>query len=351
MPFGNPSAFALPATLELEDLTRPRTGGALKLTDASTRLSTGIGGTGQPNEMDLCAFRFVVCRRGGGLLGRGEATCRIGCGEVFAAAELALRSMRVGEAARFRCTPPYAYLPPESGGLSVFLLRPDGGGGDEGAARALPGPALDPAYALPSMLFGAHLDFELELLRLEPQGTPHELSCAGRCARAAKLRSVGNALFKAGYHEAARVKYERALNCVAYPPAERAADAWNEAERRVVATEVELPALLNLAACFLRARQRVGAGLLLRRGEDGEDVLPPDPARVITLCTRALAIDPGSTKALFRRAQARRQRSELSDAKRDLAAALRVCPRDRGVRMEWDALKAEAEAAAAGLPA
>lgn len=61
---------------------------------------------------------------------------------------------------------------------------------------------------------------------------------------------------------------------------------------------------------------------------------------VIENCTKVLKIDPGNSKALYRRGVAHSRNKDVYSAKRDLLAALKIEPNDGGIRKELRELAA-----------
>ena len=57
---------------------------------------------------------------------------------------------------------------------------------------------------------------------------------------------------------------------------------------------------------------------------------------------QALAAEPTNSKALFRRAQAHRHKDDLEDAWNDIAAAVRLAPKDKALRSEALAVQVRA---------
>lgn len=114
---------------------------------------------------------------------------------------------------------------------------------------------------------------------------------------AAAAREEGNALFREGQLAAAAARYNAALARLSFiPPNARVSD-----ERRALLVAT----CLNLSLCHLRL---------------GE------PSDALRLSEVALLIEPGSVKALFRRASALLAQQEYALAERDVAAGLALEP-------------------------
>lgn len=59
----------------------------------------------------------------------------------------------------------------------------------------------------------------------------------------------------------------------------------------------------------------------------------------IVNCTEALRIDPNSAKAMYLRAIALKKTHNYSDAKKDIVAAIKLSPKDKNLRSEYDEIK------------
>ena len=81
---------------------------------------------------------------------------------------------------------------------------------------------------------------------------------------------------------------------------------------------VRVPALLNAAACHLRLGDNNAA---------------------IGACSEALAMEPGSAKALFRRGRARAALGQTEAAAEDLRRAREAAPGDAGIARELAAVR------------
>jgi tetratricopeptide (TPR) repeat protein len=94
-----------------------------------------------------------------------------------------------------------------------------------------------------------------------------------------------------------------------------------ESEEQVMAyvNDVQLPCLLNLAACYLKLNYSY--------------------ENVVIHCTDALKIKPDSAKALYRRAVAYAHLCEYELAGRDLIAAAKEEPNNEAIQQAWDDLK------------
>ena len=134
----------------------------------------------------------------------------------------------------------------------------------------------------------------------------YEMDWSERLDACRNFQSKGNAFFKEGQYQRASVRYHHAITYFEYAIAE---DDNQQAEL----DRVRLPVYLNYAACMLR-------------GGSLDDAL--------NYCEQALRIDPKSTKALFRKAQALRQKEELDDARKCIMRALELQPQNGALRLE-----------------
>ncbi|XP_061475469.1 FK506-binding protein-like [Rhineura floridana] len=116
----------------------------------------------------------------------------------------------------------------------------------------------------------------------------------------------GSELYRAGDTGAAAKRYARAMRLlvVAAPPPDY--------------DQIKAELHANLAACQLRLRQ---------------------PANAASNCTKALALQPANTKALFRRGLAFDAMNDLEGAAKDLKGVLQVEPGNRAARRELERVK------------
>eukprot|EP00051_Salpingoeca_urceolata_P016895 m.227074 g.227074 ORF g.227074 m.227074 type:complete len:343 (-) comp18810_c0_seq8:118-1146(-) len=261
-------------------------------------------------------------------LGLGPFELRLGKQFVLPGWETAVRTMHVGELARFEFGPDeckgYAQLATvlraeaKKKQTKGHADHSDGHDShDHGRAHCCAGVAAA-KQENPDLvaLFNIPLVFELELLKLEAAGQydkEHwELTIAERLAAIPKLKEQGNALYKAKKHAEAAEKYTQALGHVERIQSPDAAARAGVTEKQVA--EVDqfwVPCLLNLAAAKLQLSAF---------------------AEVIDYCTRALERHPDHPKALFRRGQAHLQKGrDLELAIADLSRASELVPSDTGV--------------------
>jgi len=134
--------------------------------------------------------------------------------------------------------------------------------------------------------------------------------------QALQLKEEGNRFLREGRHGNAEASYAAGLRAVSKPAVEWELADDPAARRR--ASQLALTLHLNLAqAC-------------LRLADDAHF------ERAIEACNAALSLDPGSVKALYRRAvaRARHPQGNLEVARVDLRRALELEPRNREVREE-----------------
>ena len=191
------------------------------------------------------------------------------------ALDACLRTMRVGERARFELPARLAY-------------------GDAGSFSF---PAVPPSCALVA-------DVELIGARGGGSGAPEpkraDMLYEERMARVRAHRARGNERYRAGDILAATGEYQMALSFLTDDMLMQLfGDYLKEAEAE------KLPAHLNLAACFLREKRYREA---------------------IDQASRALGVDATSAKAYYRRGRARQALGQDDDARADLLEATRRSP-------------------------
>jgi len=135
-----------------------------------------------------------------------------------------------------------------------------------------------------------------------------------RLERAEKRRLQGNELFAQGMHKEALGKYAAALSYMDE-------DFLMQCEGFYLdkAHEVKMPVHLNMAACQLQLG---------------------DFNTAIYNCGEVLSLDPGNSKALYRRACARHQLGQTEGALADLESALKRSPEDSSILKERAAVRA-----------
>ncbi|KAI8469652.1 MAG: hypothetical protein J3K34DRAFT_512676 [Monoraphidium minutum] len=201
---------------------------------------------------------------GGGGGGGGGAPLEVdtGCGELPEAVELCARLMVPGELARAVAQPRYAYQ------------------GREDA----------PAGVRPEDV----VEFEVELVDFQREGHWHDLPWPERWALLERLKGRGNALHKAGKFRYAANRYQRILHLV------DSTRDFEDEETSDRADAFKLAALGNLALSEL------GAG---------------EAARAAEWCDKALRLEPGNAKFLFRKGRALSLKGDHEEADGLLAEA------------------------------
>ncbi|KAG7396226.1 hypothetical protein PHYBOEH_002606 [Phytophthora boehmeriae] len=118
-----------------------------------------------------------------------------------------------------------------------------------------------------------------------------------------KNKEEGNELFRDGNHKHAAARYVKALT-----HASKFFDLTEADQAEVNAIKLSL--YLNLAQCYLKMENYT---------------------RAVSNCQEALALDPKSVKALYRRAVAYEKENKLDLAADDIKQALNLAPQDRAV--------------------
>ncbi|KAL3674215.1 hypothetical protein V7S43_000173 [Phytophthora oleae] len=127
-----------------------------------------------------------------------------------------------------------------------------------------------------------------------------------------KNKEEGNELFRDGNHKHAAARYVKALT--------HASKFFDLAEAdKAEVNAIKLSLYLNLAQCYLKMENY---------------------SRAVANCNDALALEPKSVKALYRRAVAYEKENKLEEAAEDVKAALAIAPQDRAVVKLDERLKA-----------
>eukprot|EP00729_Bicosta_minor_P002285 gene2285-3995_t len=240
--------------------------------------------------------------------------------------EEAVRTMRVGETAVFQAP---ATITPQYAQLAAILRRQSrkaaaaaeaghghghGKGHDHdheehGCSCAM---SATPDDIELHKLVGTALDFELELVQVEREGSykrgDWELSWEEKAAAVHTLKESGNAHFKRGDALAAEADYMKALG---FLEALKLAESTLETEHLIAQEEFKGALLLNTAACKLKQKEYTDT---------------------IRYATMALEEDPANIKGIFRRGQAHLAKGrDLDLALVDLQAAAAAAPDDRRI--------------------
>eukprot|EP00898_Chlorokybus_atmophyticus_P007911 jgi/Chlat1/8120/Chrsp75S07596 len=139
-------------------------------------------------------------------------------------------------------------------------------------------------------------------------------------AAAEKIKDIGNTAFKAGDYNTAARKYQKAQRYIKHTQGLGDLDESQSTSLKALRSSC----LLNKAACDLK----------LKNYES-----------VVDGCSAALAYEPQSAKALFRRGQARVALKQYEDAVEDLTKAAALEPNDAGIKNELAKVKRGVEEA------
>ncbi|PNY10003.1 peptidyl-prolyl cis-trans isomerase fkbp62-like protein, partial [Trifolium pratense] len=153
--------------------------------------------------------------------------------------------------------------------------------------------------------------YEVELVAFDKEKESWDMSTEEKIEAAGKKKEEGNVLFKAGKYARASKRYEKAVKYIEYD------SSFSDEEKKLSKT-LKIASLLNNAACKLK----------LKEYKDAEK-----------LCTKVLDIESTNVKALYRRAQASIQLTDLDLAEIDIKKALEVDPDNREVKLEYRNLK------------
>jgi tetratricopeptide (TPR) repeat protein len=150
------------------------------------------------------------------------------------------------------------------------------------------------------------LEAEAEAAKSAPKSREKPKTNTEKIELAMKAKNQGNSIFKDIDYLSAAAKYIEALGCFE--------QMWDvSAPHQKEVDEIKLSCCLNLAACYLKLQKF---------------------DKAIHNCAEALRIDPNSSKALYRRAQAHVGNKNWDAAKADLEAAEKVDPKNADVKAE-----------------
>lgn len=153
--------------------------------------------------------------------------------------------------------------------------------------------------------------YAVELVSFVKEKESWDMSAQEKIEAAGKKKEEGNALFKAGKHERASKRYEKALKIIEY-------DSTFSDEEKQQTKSLKITCNLNNAACKLKLK---------------------DYKQTEKLCTKVLELDSRNVKALYRRAQAYIHLVDLDLAEMDIKKALEIDPDNREVKIEYKILK------------
>ncbi|WCJ35596.1 Peptidyl-prolyl cis-trans isomerase FKBP65 [Euphorbia peplus] len=155
------------------------------------------------------------------------------------------------------------------------------------------------------------LIYEVAMLDFVKEKVPWEMNNQEKIEAASRKKEEGNVLFKSGKYQRARKKYDKAADCVVEE------GSFGDDEQKLVKS-LSVSCWLNGAACSLKLN---------------------DFQEAIKLCSKVLDNEFNNVKALYRRAQAYIETSDLVSAEQDIKKALEVDPGNREVKSLQKTLK------------
>ncbi|XP_024162744.1 70 kDa peptidyl-prolyl isomerase isoform X1 [Rosa chinensis] len=186
------------------------------------------------------------------------------------------------------------------GEQAILTIHPDFGFGSVEIRRDL-------AVVPPS----SNIVFEVEMLDFIKERAPWELSNHEKIEAAGRKKEEGNLLFKKGKYHRAGKKYDKAADYVSE-------DVIFGDDELKLAKTLRVSCWLNGAACSLKLN---------------------DFQEAIKLCSKVLGVEFHNVKALYRRAQAYLEISDLFSAELDIKKALEIDPQNREVKLIEKKLK------------
>jgi FK506-binding protein 4/5 len=158
---------------------------------------------------------------------------------------------------------------------------------------------------------GSTVSYEVELLSFVKDKESWDMNTEEKIEAAGKKKEEGNALFKAGKYVRASKRYEKAAKYIEY-------DTSFSEEEKKRSRALKITCNLNNAACKLKLK---------------------DYKQAEKLCSKVLELESTNVKALYRRAQAYMNVSDLDLAELDIKKALEIDPDNREVKLEYKVLK------------
>ncbi|CAA7393804.1 unnamed protein product [Spirodela intermedia] len=155
------------------------------------------------------------------------------------------------------------------------------------------------------------LIYEIEMVDFTREKEPWKLNGQEKIEAAGKLKESGNSLFKTGKYQRAAKRYEKAIEYICDD------ESFSSGEQKM-SNDLRVSCWLNNAACSLKLKDFQGT---------------------IILCSKVLDVESYNVKALFRRAQAYLESSDLDLAELDMKKALEVDPQNRDVKAMQKLLK------------
>ncbi|KAE8682803.1 Peptidyl-prolyl cis-trans isomerase FKBP65 [Hibiscus syriacus] len=182
----------------------------------------------------------------------------------------------------------------KKGERALLTVSPEYGFGSVVAERDL-------AVVPPS----SNLIYEVEMLYFVKEKAPWELNSKEKIEAAGVKKEEGNILFKNGNYQRAGKKYDKAVDYVSED------GLFRDDEQKLVKA-LRISCWLNGAACSLKLSDFQGA---------------------IQLCSKVLDFESHNVKALYRRAQAYMEISDLLSAEFDIKKALEADPQNKEVKL------------------
>ncbi|XAR48435.1 Peptidylprolyl isomerase [Bertholletia excelsa] len=188
----------------------------------------------------------------------------------------------------------------KKGEQAILTINPEYGFGSTEVKRDL-------AIVPPS----STIIYEVEMLDFIKEKAPWEMSNQERIEAAERKKEDGNVLFKNGKYHRASKKYDKASEYISED------GAFGDGDQKRVKT-LRVSCWLNGAACSLKLN---------------------DFQEAIKLCSMVLDVEFCNVKALYRRAQAYMETSDLQLAELDIKKALEADPQNREVKFIQKNLK------------
>ncbi|XVF39783.1 hypothetical protein PTKIN_Ptkin01aG0060300 [Pterospermum kingtungense] len=182
----------------------------------------------------------------------------------------------------------------KKGERALLTISPEYGFGSDVAERDL---AVVPPCS--------NLVYEVEMWDFITEKAPWELNSQEKIDAAGKKKEEGNILFRSGKYQRAGKKYDEAVDYVSED------QPFGDDENKLVKA-LRISCWLNGAACSLKLNDFQGA---------------------IKLCSKVLEFEFHNVKALYRRAQAFMETSDLVSADLDIKNALEADPQNREVKL------------------
>ncbi|KAK4268220.1 hypothetical protein QN277_024906 [Acacia crassicarpa] len=153
--------------------------------------------------------------------------------------------------------------------------------------------------------------YEVELVSFVKEKESWDMNTQEKIEGAVKKKEEGNVWFKSGKYAKASKRYDKAAKYIEYD------SSFNEEEKKQ-AKALKVACNLNNAACKLKLKNYIEAE---------------------RLCTKVLDLESTNVKALYRRAQAYIELTDLDLAELDIKKALEIDPDNRDVKLEYKTLK------------